>query len=99
MPRREEDADSGEGTSWLVLRHTPVEGLGLLANVLRDEGIHHRYLDLPRFTTYTHTITSWYCPLRWAMLLVFPSARNERCPMDRQFGGGRHHRHNCSAAH
>jgi GMP synthase (glutamine-hydrolysing) len=25
-----------------------VEGLGLLANVLRDEGIHHRYLDLPR---------------------------------------------------
>jgi GMP synthase-like glutamine amidotransferase len=48
MPRRDEDADSGEGSSWLVLRHTPAEGLGLLANVLRDEGVQHRYLDVPR---------------------------------------------------
>jgi GMP synthase (glutamine-hydrolysing) len=49
MVRRGEDADaSGEGTSWLVLRHVQAEGLGLLANVLRDRGIHHRYLDLPR---------------------------------------------------
>ncbi|HJQ85227.1 MAG TPA: gamma-glutamyl-gamma-aminobutyrate hydrolase family protein [Candidatus Binatia bacterium] len=49
MPRRDEEADSsGEGTSWLVLRHVQAEGLGLLANVLRDRGIHHRYLDIPR---------------------------------------------------
>src|SRR5437870_5378944 len=49
MVRRGGDADaSGEGTSWLVLRHVQTEGLGLLANVLRDRGIHHRYLDLPR---------------------------------------------------
>jgi GMP synthase (glutamine-hydrolysing) len=49
MVRRGEDADaSGEGTSWLVLRHVQAEGLGLLANVLRERGIHHRYLDLPR---------------------------------------------------
>jgi GMP synthase (glutamine-hydrolysing) len=49
MVRRDEDADaSGEGTAWLVLRHVQAEGLGLLANVLRERGIHHRYLDLPR---------------------------------------------------
>ena len=49
MVRRGGDVDaSGEGTSWLVLRHVQAEGLGLLANVLRDRGIHHRYLDLPR---------------------------------------------------
>ncbi|HKA30942.1 MAG TPA: hypothetical protein VKH82_16285, partial [Candidatus Binatia bacterium] len=49
MPRRGEDGDtSGEGTSWIVLRHTPVEGLGLLANALRDYGVHHRYLDVAR---------------------------------------------------
>ena len=49
MARRGGDADaSGEGTSWLVLRHVQAEGLGLLANVLRERGIHHRYLDLPR---------------------------------------------------
>src|SRR5262249_13631558 len=49
MPRRGEDADtSGEGTSWIVLRHTPAEGLGLLANGLRDYGVHHRVLDVPR---------------------------------------------------
>src|SRR5262245_39602592 len=43
-----EGESSGEGTSWLVLRHTPGEGLGLLANVLRELGVHHRYLDLAR---------------------------------------------------
>jgi GMP synthase (glutamine-hydrolysing) len=49
MPRRGEDGDaSGEGTSWIVLRHTPAEGLGLLANALRDYGVHNRYLDVPR---------------------------------------------------
>ena len=48
MGRRGEDDSSGEGTSWLVLRHTQAEGLGLLANALREHGIHHRYLDLPR---------------------------------------------------
>jgi len=49
MRSRDGDADSsGEGTSWLVLRHTPAEGLGLLANSVRDLGIHHRYLDLHR---------------------------------------------------
>src|SRR5262245_22536069 len=49
MPRRGEDGDtSGEGTSWIVLRHTQAEGLGLLANALRDYGVHHRYLDVPR---------------------------------------------------
>jgi GMP synthase (glutamine-hydrolysing) len=49
MPRRGEDGDtSGEGTSWIVLRHAPAEGLGLLANALRDYGVHNRYLDVPR---------------------------------------------------
>jgi GMP synthase (glutamine-hydrolysing) len=49
MVRRGDDADSsGEGTSWLVLRHSQAEGLGILANVLRERGIHHRYLDVPR---------------------------------------------------
>src|SRR6185369_2084588 len=49
MVRRGGEADtSGEGTSWLVLRHTQAEGLGVLANALREYGIHHRYLDLPR---------------------------------------------------
>lgn len=49
MPRRGEDGDaSGEGTSWIVLRHTQAEGLGLLANALRDLGVHNRYLDVPR---------------------------------------------------
>ena len=39
MVRRGGDADaSGEGTSWLVLRHVQAEGLGLLVNVLRDRG-------------------------------------------------------------
>lgn len=49
MSRRDGDAEaSGEGTSWIVLRHTPVEGLGLLGNALREVGVHHRYLDLAR---------------------------------------------------
>jgi GMP synthase (glutamine-hydrolysing) len=48
MPRRGDAEASGEGTSWLVLRHNSVEGLGLLANVLRELGVHHRYLDLAR---------------------------------------------------
>jgi GMP synthase (glutamine-hydrolysing) len=49
MPRRGEDGDtSGEGTSWIVLRHATAEGLGLLANALRDYGVHHRYLDVAR---------------------------------------------------
>ncbi len=49
MPRRGEDGDtSGEGTSWIVLRHAAAEGLGLLANALRDYGVHHRYLDVAR---------------------------------------------------
>lgn len=49
MARRGEDGDaSGEGTSWLVLRNAPAEGLGLIANAMRDYGVHHRYLDPPR---------------------------------------------------
>ncbi|MFN8542643.1 MAG: gamma-glutamyl-gamma-aminobutyrate hydrolase family protein [Candidatus Binatia bacterium] len=47
MPRREEE-ESAEGASWLVFRHTAAEGLGLIQNVLRDLGVQHRYLDLPR---------------------------------------------------
>ncbi len=43
-----EDADSEDGASWIVLRHTQAEGLGLLGNVLRDFGVHHRVLDMPR---------------------------------------------------
>ncbi len=49
MARRDEDADaSGEGTSWLVLRHAQAEGIGLLGNALRERGIHHRALDIAR---------------------------------------------------
>jgi GMP synthase-like glutamine amidotransferase len=49
MTRRDEDADaSGEGTSWLVLRHAQAEGIGLLGNALRERGIHHRALDIAR---------------------------------------------------
>src|SRR3990172_400045 len=49
MSRRGAEGDSsGEGTSWLVLRHTQAEGLGLLANALRELGVHHRVLALPR---------------------------------------------------
>src|SRR5262245_56341339 len=47
MVRRDEDADaSGEGTSWLVLRHAQAEGVGLLGNALRERGIQHRALDI-----------------------------------------------------
>jgi len=39
--------DGAEGSaSWIVLRHSAAEGLGLLGNVLRELGIHHRKLDL-----------------------------------------------------
>jgi GMP synthase (glutamine-hydrolysing) len=48
MVRRDEEDASGEGTSWLVLRHAQAEGLGLLGNALRERGIHHRALDLAR---------------------------------------------------
>jgi GMP synthase (glutamine-hydrolysing) len=48
MTRRGGDDSSGEGTFWLVFRHTQAEGLGLLANALREHGVHHRNLDLPR---------------------------------------------------
>jgi GMP synthase (glutamine-hydrolysing) len=49
MARRDEDADaSGEGTSWLVLRHAQAEGIGLLGNALRERRIHHRALDIAR---------------------------------------------------
>jgi GMP synthase (glutamine-hydrolysing) len=49
MARRDEEADaSGEGTSWLVLRHAQAEGVGLLGNALRERGIHHRALDVAR---------------------------------------------------
>jgi GMP synthase (glutamine-hydrolysing) len=49
MARRDEEADaSGEGTSWLVLRHAQAEGVGLLGNALRERGIHHRALDIAR---------------------------------------------------
>src|SRR5215468_4447698 len=47
MALRDEDG-SGEGASWLVLRHTQAEGVGLLGNALRERGIHHRALDLAR---------------------------------------------------
>jgi GMP synthase (glutamine-hydrolysing) len=47
MALRDEDG-SGEGASWLVLRHTQTEGVGLLGNALRERGIQHRALDLGR---------------------------------------------------
>ena len=46
--RSGEDADAGEAASWIVLRHTQAEGLGLLSNALRDVGVQHRVLDMPR---------------------------------------------------
>src|SRR5437867_3729822 len=59
MVRRGGDADaSGEGTSWLVLRHVQAEGLELLTNVLRDSGIHHRYLNLPRSEAQPRDLTN-----------------------------------------
>jgi GMP synthase (glutamine-hydrolysing) len=48
MVRREDTDAPGGGSSWLALRHSAIEGLGLLANVLREQGIQHRYLDLAR---------------------------------------------------
>jgi GMP synthase (glutamine-hydrolysing) len=48
MTRRGGDDSSGEGTFWLVFRHSQAEGLGLLANALREHGVHHRYLDLSK---------------------------------------------------
>jgi GMP synthase (glutamine-hydrolysing) len=46
--RRGEEADLGEAASWIVLRHHPAEGLGLIGNALRDVGVQHRVLDTPR---------------------------------------------------
>jgi GMP synthase-like glutamine amidotransferase len=49
MAHRAADGDdSGESTSWIVLRHAQAEGLGLLANALRERGIQHRALDVAR---------------------------------------------------
>jgi GMP synthase (glutamine-hydrolysing) len=48
MSHRGDEGDSSGDSAWLVLRHTPTEGLGLLANALRELGVHHRVLDLPR---------------------------------------------------
>lgn len=45
--RSREEEDAGN-SSWIVLRHSALEGVGLLGNVLRDHGIHHRGLDLYR---------------------------------------------------
>jgi GMP synthase (glutamine-hydrolysing) len=45
MRSRGEDGAEGSA-SWIVLRHSAAEGLGLLGNVLRELGIHHRKLDL-----------------------------------------------------
>lgn len=47
MRSRGEEVEGGS-TSWIVLRHSAAEGLGLLGNVLRELGIHHRTLDLTR---------------------------------------------------
>ncbi len=47
MARRDEDGDAS-GTSWLVLRHSQAEGLGLLGNALRERGIQHRAVDVAR---------------------------------------------------
>ena len=46
--RRDGEADAEEAASWIVLRHTQTEGLGLLSNALRDVGVQHRVLDMPR---------------------------------------------------
>lgn len=46
--RSGEDADAGEAASWIVLRHTQAEGLGILSNALRDVGVQHRVLDTAR---------------------------------------------------
>ena len=46
--RSRSEEGAGGSTSWIVLRHSAVEGLGLLGNVLRDQGIHHRSVDVSR---------------------------------------------------
>ena len=56
MTRRGGDDSSGEGTSWLVLRHAQAEGLGLLGNALREVGIHHRFLDHQNGALYRHVM-------------------------------------------
>ncbi|HWP67631.1 MAG TPA: gamma-glutamyl-gamma-aminobutyrate hydrolase family protein [Candidatus Limnocylindria bacterium] len=47
MSRVRDEEDAGN-SAWIVLRHSPLEGVGLLGTVLRDYGIHHRGLDLYR---------------------------------------------------
>jgi GMP synthase (glutamine-hydrolysing) len=45
--RSRDEQDAGN-SSWIVLRHSSLEGVGLLGTVLRDLGIPHRGLDLYR---------------------------------------------------
>ena len=45
---RSRDEDGAGNSSWIVLRHSSLEGVGLLGTALRDHGIHHRGLDLYR---------------------------------------------------
>jgi GMP synthase (glutamine-hydrolysing) len=45
---RSRDEDDAGNSAWIVLRHSSLEGVGLLGTVLRDQGIHHRGLDLYR---------------------------------------------------
>jgi GMP synthase (glutamine-hydrolysing) len=45
---RSRDEEEAGNSSWIVLRHSSLEGVGLLGTVLRDHGIHHRGLDLYR---------------------------------------------------
>lgn len=45
---RSRDEEDAGNSSWIVLRHSSLEGVGLLGTVLRDHGIHHRGLDLYR---------------------------------------------------
>jgi GMP synthase (glutamine-hydrolysing) len=45
---RARDEDEAGNSSWIVIRHSSLEGVGLLGGVLRDQGIHHRGVDLYR---------------------------------------------------
>lgn len=45
---RSRDEEDAGNSSWIVLRHSSLEGIGLLGTALRDHGIHHRGLDLYR---------------------------------------------------
>ena len=45
---RSSDEEEVGNSAWIVLRHSALEGVGLLGNVLREHGIHHRGLDLYR---------------------------------------------------